>query len=55
MHGLPTLASRNHTFDRGAPVDPWRDAHGAPAPPRDGLAALSDLTELFAFDRRRRD
>jgi phospholipase C len=54
LHGLPTLASRNHTFDRGAPVDPWRDAFGAPAPPRDGLDVLSDLTELFAFDRPRR-
>jgi len=47
LHGLPTLASRNHAFDRSTPVDPWRDANGAPAPPRDGLAALSDLTELF--------
>ena len=47
MHGLPTLAARNHTFDRATPIDPWRDAGGAPAPPRDGLSAISDLTELF--------
>jgi hypothetical protein len=49
LHGLPTLASRNHAFDRSTPVDPWRDANGAPAPPRDGLEVLSDLTELFDF------
>src|SRR3954452_5032394 len=49
LHGLPTLASRNHAFDRSTPVDPWRDANGAPAPPRDGLDVLSDLTELFAL------
>jgi phospholipase C len=54
LHGLPTLASRNHAFDRSVPVDPWRDANGAPAPPRDGLETLSDLTELFAFERRGR-
>src|SRR3954452_25592099 len=47
MHGLPTLASRNDAFDRATPVDPWRDAGGAPAPPRDGLGSISDLTELF--------
>jgi phospholipase C len=52
LHGLPTLASRNHAFDRSVPIDPWRDALGAPAPPRDGLDAISDLTELFAFGRR---
>jgi phospholipase C len=55
LHGLPTLASRNHTFDRSTPVDPWRDANGAPAPPRDGLATLSDLTELFDFGGPRRE
>jgi phospholipase C len=49
LHGLPTLASRNHTFDRSTPIDPWREANGAPALPRDGLASISDLTELFAF------
>jgi phospholipase C len=52
LHGLPTLASRNHAFDHATPVDPWRDANGAPAPPRDGLSAISDLTDLFELDRR---
>jgi phospholipase C len=47
LYGLPTLASRNHAFDRATPVDPWREANGAPAPPRDGLPAISDLAELF--------
>jgi phospholipase C len=51
LHGLPALAARNHEFDRATPVDPWRDANGAPAPPRDGLDAISDLTELFDFAR----
>jgi len=54
LHGLPTLASRNHAFDRSTPIDPWRDAYGAPAPPRDGLESISDLTELFALDGRGR-
>jgi phospholipase C len=47
LHGLPTLASRNHAFDDATPLGPGRDARGAPAPPRDGLNVLSDLTELF--------
>jgi phospholipase C len=47
LYGLPTLASRNHTFDEGTPVSLWHEAYGAPAPPRDGLSAISDLTELF--------
>jgi phospholipase C len=51
LHGLPTLASRNHTFDEATPIGPGHEANGAPAPPRDGLSALSDLTELFDFDR----
>jgi hypothetical protein len=55
LHGLPTLASRNHAFDAGTPIGPHHDAHGAPAPPRDGLSAISDLTDLFAFDRHGRD
>jgi phospholipase C len=50
LHGLPTLASRNHAFDHATPIGPHHDAHGAPAPPRDGLSAISDLTELFDFD-----
>jgi phospholipase C len=47
LHGLPTLASRNHTFDAATPVGPGYEAFGAPAPPRDGLSAISDLAELF--------
>jgi len=50
LHGLPTLASRNHVFDRATPISPWHEADGAPAPPRDGLSAISDLTDLFALD-----
>ena len=52
LHGLPTLASRNHTFDHATPIGPGYDAYGAPAPPRDGLSAISDLTDLFGLDRR---
>jgi phospholipase C len=51
LHGLPTLASRNHAFDHATPIGPGHDANGAPAPPRDGLSAISDLTDLFALDR----
>ena len=54
LHGLPTLASRNHAFDARDADGPGHDAHGAPAPPRDGLSAISDLTELFDLDRRAR-
>jgi phospholipase C len=52
LHGLPTLASRNHAFDRATPIGPGYDADGAPAPPRDGLSAISDLTDLFDLGRR---
>ena len=52
LHGLPTLASRNHAFDHGTPIGPGYEGNGAPAPPRDGLSAISDLTELFHLDRR---
>jgi phospholipase C len=55
LHGLPTLASRNHAFDDATPTGPRHDTNGAPAPPRDGLSAISDLTGLFDFDRRARD
>jgi phospholipase C len=51
LHDLPTLTSRNHTFDRSTPLGPGHDTHGAPAPPRDGLSAISDLTDLFDLDR----
>lgn len=36
MHRLPTLASRNHGFDRSTPTGAGHDTGGAPAPPRDG-------------------
>jgi phospholipase C len=49
LWGLPTLAARNHTFDRRTPIGSNYDAHGAPAPPRDGLDELSDLFDLFTF------
>jgi phospholipase C len=52
---LPTLASVNHRFDAGTPVGgnyqaaaPGATA-GPPAPPRDGIAAIGDLTECFTF------
>ena len=47
---LPTLASRNHTFDVSTPTGGNYQANGAPAPPRDGMAGLSDLFDLFDFD-----
>jgi hypothetical protein len=52
LHGLPTLASRNHAFDHATPIGPGYEANGAPAPPRDGLTAISDLTDLFDLGRR---
>jgi hypothetical protein len=54
LHGLPPLASRNHTFDRSTPTGSGYDANGAPAPPRDGLRKISDLYDLFEFDRHHR-
>jgi phospholipase C len=49
LWGLPTLASVNHTFDTSTPTGGDYDTGGAPAPPRDGLASLSDLFDLFHF------
>ena len=49
VFGLPTLASRNHGFDSSTPTGANYEAGGAPAPPRDGLASLSDLFDLFRF------
>ena len=54
---LPTLASVNHRFNTRTPGGPNNEAaggaaHGPPAPPRDGLGAISDLTELFDLGRR---
>jgi phospholipase C len=49
LHGLPTLASRNHLFDSSTPTGSNYQANGAPAPPRDGYEGLSDLLDLFDF------
>jgi phospholipase C len=51
LYELPTLASANHSFDVATPTDSGYDATGAPAPPRDGLQAISDLYDLFSFER----
>ena len=48
VFGLPTLASINHEFDTSTPTAN-NDANGAPFPPRDGNAALSNLTQCFDF------
>jgi phospholipase C len=53
LHGLPTLASRNHSFDVSTPTGDDYEAGGAPAPPRDRLRSISDLYDLFDFDRHR--
>lgn len=54
LHDLPTLASRNHTFDRSTPTGAGYATNGAPAPPRDGLRSISDLYDLFDFGRKGR-
>jgi phospholipase C len=50
LHGLPTLASRNHQFDISTPTGGDYETGGLPAPPRDGLGSISDLMDLFEFD-----
>jgi hypothetical protein len=45
-----TRKPADHTFDAATPTGGDYRAGGAPAPPRDGLSALSDLYELFDFD-----
>ena len=50
LHGLPTLASRNHQFDVSTPTGGNYQAGGKPAPPRDRLNSISDLYDLFDFD-----
>jgi phospholipase C len=50
LHGLPTLASRNHSFDLATPTGGNYESGGKPAPPRDGLDSISDLLDLFEFD-----
>lgn len=49
VFGLPTLASINHKFDTSTPRGSDYQGNGAPFPPRDGNAALSDLTQCFTF------
>lgn len=51
---LPTLASANHLFDVSTPGGGnYEAANGAatgpPAPPRDDLESIGDLTECFTF------
>ena len=48
VFGLPTLASINHMFDKSTPKVN-NQANGAPFRPRDGKAAISDLTQCFTF------
>ena len=52
VFGLPTLASVNHTFDERTPGGPTNEAangavHGPPAPPRDGVPWIGDMTQCF--------
>lgn len=52
VFGLPTLASVNHHFDEKTPGGADYQAagdkqHGPPAPPRDGMSSIGDLTECF--------
>jgi phospholipase C len=49
LFGLPTLASVNKQFDSGTPKNANNLAGGAPFPPRDGKAAISDMTQCFDF------
>jgi phospholipase C len=54
VFGLATLASVNHRFDASTPGGPDYEASkgqatGPPAAPRDGLAAIGNLMECFAF------
>jgi phospholipase C len=52
---LPTLASINHQFNDSTPTGPNYEAApsgasaGPPAPPRDGVQWIGDLTECFRF------
>ena len=51
---LPTLASKNHLFDVSTPGGGNYEASngaatGPPAPPRDALEDIGDLTECFTF------
>jgi phospholipase C len=47
VYGLPTLASVNHQFDKSTPPGLGQGG-GKPFPPRDGNAAISNLTQCFS-------
>ena len=49
VFALPTLASMNHQFDTSTPRGSNYQGNGKPFPPRDGNAAVSDLTQCFTF------
>jgi phospholipase C len=53
--GLPSLASVNHQFDTSTPGADNDAANGnstgPPAPPRDGLPHIGDLSEVFDFSQ----
>jgi phospholipase C len=54
MFDLPTLASINHAFDSSTPGGPNNEAAGSsptgpPAPPRDRVQWIGDLTDCFSF------
>jgi phospholipase C len=49
LHSLPPLSTRNHLFDASTPTGSNYQAHGAPAPPRDGRSDISNLLDLFSF------
>lgn len=54
VFGLPTLASINHRFDERTPSGANYQAagseeYGPPAPPRDAIEEIGDLTECFAI------
>jgi len=56
VFNLPTLASINHEFDNQTP-GAYNDAAGGepggpPAPPRDALKEIGDLTDCFDFNQR---
>ena len=49
VFGLPDARVEEPRFDSSTPTGANYEAGGAPAPPRDGLASLSDLFDLFTF------
>jgi phospholipase C len=49
LFGLPTLASKNSKFNSSTPTGTNYQAGGKPAPPRDRLSTIGNLTECFDF------